>query len=234
MTVGAQRHGRVIYRIQAYSKTPGCGDKAICEALLLMYKGKLIVYYSDQRDPRYGQKLAHTTTTDLPNWTPIVNDATMNYYDGRPGMTTVAHIPTNDNYIMTFENCGAPVENCQVNYIVFNDPTKFFGKPIQSIAMSPYGSTFIIWAPLKPGSKDGILIANGNTDSDVYINDYRALPENWMRVNINQKNGYSRDLRVIKDNRGNLKLLVTSGGNFGEAVTNALIVSVVGIPQWVP
>ncbi|KAJ4046757.1 hypothetical protein NW763_009997 [Fusarium oxysporum] len=123
----------------AYSKTPGCGDKAICEALLLMYKGKLIVYYSDQRDPRYGQKLAHTTTTDLPNWTPIVNDATMNYYDGRPGMTTVAHIPTNDNYIMTFENCGAPVENCQVNYIVFNDPTKFFGKPIQSIVSNGTG-----------------------------------------------------------------------------------------------
>ncbi|KAM5510018.1 glycoside hydrolase family 93 [Fusarium oxysporum f. sp. phaseoli] len=152
---------------------PGRGDKAIWEAFLLMFKGKLIVYYSDQRDPSYGQKLVHTTTTDLPNWTPIVNDATMNYYDGRPGMTTVAHIPTNDNYIMTFENCGAPVENCQVDYIVFNDPTKFFGKlSNQSYqtaqAMSPYGSTFIIWAPLKPGSKDGILIANGNTDSDVH------------------------------------------------------------------
>lgn len=213
------------------------GDKAIWEAFLLMYKGKLIVYYSDQRDPRYGQKLVHTTTTDLRNWSPIVNDVAMDYYDGRPGMTTVAHIPINNNYIMTFENCGAPVENCQVNYIVSNDPTKFFGKPIQPIvsndtaAMSPYGSPFIIWAPLKAGSKDGILIANGNSDSDVYINDYRALPENWMRVNINQKNGYSRDLRVIKDNRGNLKLLVASGGNFGEADTNALIVGVVDIPQ---
>ncbi|EXL76523.1 hypothetical protein FOPG_08796 [Fusarium oxysporum f. sp. conglutinans race 2 54008] len=144
----------------------------------------------------------------------------MECYDGRPGMTTVAHIPTNNNYIMTFENCGAPVENCQVNYIISNDPTKFFGKPIQPIVSNDTGD-----------DKDGILITNGNTDSDAYINEYKALPENWVRVNINQKNGYSRDLRVINDNRGNLKLLVASGGNFGEAVTNALIVSVDGIPQ---
>lgn len=213
------------------------GDKAIWEPFLLMYKGKLIVYYSDQRDPRYGQKLVHTTTTDLKNWTPIVDDVAMNYYDGRPGMTTVAYIPTTNKYIMTFENCGAPEENCQVNYIVSGDPTKFLGKPIQPIrsndtaAVSPYGSPFIIWAPRKADSNDGILIANGNTESDVYINDGRALPENWKRVNINQKNGYSRELRVIQDNRGNSKLLVASGGNFGEADTNALIVGVVDIPR---
>ncbi|KAF5243842.1 hypothetical protein FANTH_7971 [Fusarium anthophilum] len=196
------------------------GDKAIWEAFLLMYKGKLIVYYSDQRDPRYGQKLVHTTTTDLRHWTPIVNDVAMNYYDGRPGMTTVAHIPTNDNYIMKTA-----------------DPTKFFDKLIQPIVSNdtadliPYGSPFIIWAPLKAGSKEGVLIANGNSDSNVYINDYRALPGNWKRVNINQKNGYSRDIRVIRDNRGNLKLLVASGGNFGQPDTNALIVGGVDIPH---
>ncbi|KAF5675595.1 Asp-box repeat domain-containing protein [Fusarium denticulatum] len=182
-------------------------------------------------------KLVHTTTTDLRKWTPIVDDVAMNYYGGRPGMTTAAHIPTNDNYIMTFKNCGAPVKNCQVNYIVSNDPKRFLGKPIQPIvsndtaSVSPYGSPFIIWAPRKAGSEDGILIANGNSDSNIYINDYRALPGNWKRVNINQKHVYSRDLRVINDNRGNLKLLVASGGNFGQAKTNALIVGVVDIPQ---
>ncbi len=57
------------------------------------YDNQLVVYYSDQRDPLHGQKLAHQTSSDLVNWGPVVNDAAYTEYLARPGMTTVAYIP---------------------------------------------------------------------------------------------------------------------------------------------
>lgn len=37
--------------------------------------GKLICYYSDQRDnTTHGQKLVHQVSTDLENWGPVIDD----------------------------------------------------------------------------------------------------------------------------------------------------------------
>ncbi|KAL1601384.1 hypothetical protein SLS60_006296 [Paraconiothyrium brasiliense] len=213
------------------------GNKAIWEAFLLMYQGKLVAFYSDQRDPNYGQKLVHTTTTNLRDWSPIVDDVAMPYYDGRPGMTTVAYSKKSKKYVMTFENCGSE-KNCQVNYKVSDSPLTFASAPYSPIVsndtaqVSPYGSPYIIWTS-KPGATDGsgIFIANGNYDASVYINDDRALPQNWKRVSINQKDGYSRALRIISNTKGQQKLLVASAGNFGEPDTNALTVGVLDVPS---
>lgn len=72
---------------------------------LRVYKNQLICYYSDQRDSRYGQKLAHQTTTDLKTWSAIVDDIhDSNSYAARPGMPAITRLP-NDNYIFAYEVC---------------------------------------------------------------------------------------------------------------------------------
>ena len=84
------------------------GATPVWEPFLLLHKNKLICYYSDQRDPNFGQKLAHQTSTDLRTWGPVVNDATGTTYAERPGMTTVAQL-SGHLWIMTYE-FGAPVD----------------------------------------------------------------------------------------------------------------------------
>ena len=59
----------------------------------MYYEGQIICYYSDQRDPLYGQKLVHQVSSDLLSWEPPVNDVTYSTYTDRPGMTTVTHLP---------------------------------------------------------------------------------------------------------------------------------------------
>ncbi|KAM0553316.1 hypothetical protein ACHAPJ_007329 [Fusarium lateritium] len=213
------------------------GALAIWEAFLMMYQGKLVVYYSDQRDwPAHGQKLVHATTTNLRDWSPVVNDVAMPDSGQRPGMPIVAYSPKSGKYVLTFEYCGGPV-NCQAYYKVSNDPLSFDGKDSGPIYdkdnhdQIPIGSPYVIWAA-KPGATDGsgIFIANGNSDGAVYVNDDDANPDNWKRIDIGQKNAYSRSLRIITTPSGKRKLLVGGAGNFGEENTNAITVGVVDIP----
>ena len=72
----------------------------------MIYKDQLVCYYSDQRDPLYGQKLVHQVTNDNQTWGPVVNDVTYDNSTYRPGMTIVSKLPT-DEYIMTYEFYGA-------------------------------------------------------------------------------------------------------------------------------
>lgn len=59
----------------------------------LCSEGKLICYYSDQRDnATYGQTMVHQVTNDLKNWGPVVEDVTYPTYTDRPGMPVVAKV----------------------------------------------------------------------------------------------------------------------------------------------
>lgn len=210
---------------------------AIWEAFLMVHNGELVCYYSDQRDwPAHGQKLTHTTSTDLRNWSPLVDDVAMPDSAQRPGMTTIAYSPKSGKYVITFEYCGASV-NCQAYYKVSDDPLAFQDKPATPVVagtdpnLTPIGSPYVTWAP-KPGATDGsgVFIANGNSNGAVYINDDDISSVNWTRMDIGQKNAYSRSLRIIESDDGTPRLLVGGAGNFGEAATNAIIVGVVDIP----
>lgn len=53
---------------------PNNGETPVWEPFLYKYKDTLICYYSDQRDPKYGQKMVHQTTKDLKTWGPVFDD----------------------------------------------------------------------------------------------------------------------------------------------------------------
>ena len=74
-----------------------------------VYNDELVIYYSDQRDAKYGQKLVHQTTKDLKTWSAIVDDVHDNSsYAARPGMPAITKLP-NDDYIFAYEVCGLRV-----------------------------------------------------------------------------------------------------------------------------
>ncbi|KAF5686675.1 Asp-box repeat domain-containing protein [Fusarium denticulatum] len=202
------------------------GDKAIWEPFLMMHKGQLVCYYSTQVDPKFNQKLSHTTTKDLRNWSAEVDDVAYPDPHSRPGMTTVAYSPVSKKYVMTFEYCGDPLGGgCPVYYKVSSDPLAFGSATAQRIIpndgrLNPNGSPFVIWTP-EPGKKGkGIFIANGASREEVFVNTDAVDPKGWKPVNVGHWAAYSRELRIIETPetsaaKGVPKLLMSNGGNMG-------------------
>lgn len=80
-------------------------------------KGKLICYYSDQRDnATYGQTMVHQVSTDLKNWGPVVEDVTYPTYTDRPGMPVVTKVSyTEDTDSIAIILCHAPPDNANIS-----------------------------------------------------------------------------------------------------------------------
>ncbi|KAF7185308.1 hypothetical protein HII31_13287 [Pseudocercospora fuligena] len=215
------------------------GNKAVWEPFFYMYNGQLICYYSDQRDSAHAQKLVTVTTKDLKTWSNPVNAVAQPNYGDRPGMATVAYIKSTGKYIMTFEYCGGPdAGGCPAYYKVASSPLGFGSVDVQPIISNdsskliPNGSPYVVWTP-KPGATDGsgVIIMNGNSREEVFINDDSAGVNGWKAVNVGQWSAYSRSLRIIRDN-GKSKLLLANGGNMGcnPCTNNFVAVGVVDIP----
>lgn len=145
---------------------PDNGIPAIWEPFLMAYKNQIILYYSDQRDPLYGQKLVHQTSKDLLHWDEPVNDVVYSEYTARPGMTTVALLP-NGKYIMTYEYGGGPLQNgtgyaFPVYYRINANPLDFdtaVGYPlIANNGIQPSSSPYVTWTPV--GGPNGTIIVS--------------------------------------------------------------------------
>lgn len=208
------------------------GDQAIWEPFILMYKGQLVVYYSDQRDPAHSQKLVHQTTTDLKSWSGPVEDAVEAAYEGRPGMTTVAYIASTKMYIQTFELCG--VDDCNVHYKLSPNPLEF-GKVNSTRLTATDGSTansapYVIWTP-NPSKTDGsgVLIVSSTNNEKVWLNSDNPIENGWRQVDVNHWSAYSRSLRIISL-RGKKKLFFGNGGNFGPIQNNGVACAVTEVP----
>lgn len=171
------------------------------EPHLLLNNNKLIVYYSDQRDSKYGQKMVHQVTTDLKNWGPVVNDvADKTQYASRPGMPVVAKIGNTGNWIMTFEygNAPSPWTSFQAGYKISNDPTSWDDKewiPVKAQdGTVPVGSPYVIWTSV--GGANGTIVMNASNDGHLYLNKANGDRNAWTRLSTASGQQYTRSLAV--------------------------------------
>ncbi|KAJ8098526.1 hypothetical protein POJ06DRAFT_257284 [Lipomyces tetrasporus] len=60
------------------------------------------------------------------------------------------------------------------------------------------GSPYVIWTP-HPNRDDGsgLIIANGNHQEALFINEDSVDPSGWKMVDVGQWSAYSRELRII-------------------------------------
>ena len=217
------------------------GQTPVWEPFLLLNNGKLICYYSDQRDPNFGQKLSHQTSTDLVTWGPVVDDVTGTTYAERPGMTSVARL-RGDLWIMTFEY-GQPVDpvnpdqanyTYHVHYRLAKDPEEFrFSETIPLVAPGgpiPNAAPIVSWADT--GDANGVIVVTDNDDQDFLINRDLGDPAKWTRLSSPMPRGYSRytiplDGPGSPQNRG--LVFVITGSPYGTAApVTAGIISVAG------
>ena len=209
---------------------PDNGQTPVWEPFIMLYRDEIIVYYSDQRDPKHGQKLVHQTSTDLRTWAAPVDDVAYATYTARPGMTTVAQLP-NGKYIMTYEYGGAPGFSSYtfaVYYRIADDPRRFneaAGQMVQAGGVKPQGSPYVVWSSV--GGKDGSIIVSSGSNQPVFVN--RALGDvnKWEAYNVAQPVAYTRHLRVLRSDPA--ALLIMGAGVLPPSTTNQVSLSVVDL-----
>ncbi|MEU2289219.1 sialidase family protein, partial [Streptomyces sp. NPDC013178] len=203
------------------------GNTPVWEPFFLVSGGKLIVYYSDQRDTAHGQKVVHQVSTDVRTWGPVVDDVAMPTYSNRPGMPTVARMP-NGNFLMTYEYGGAPEGNFSVYYKISSDPEAFgsvTGIPLRSTdGVVPRSTPYVTWLPT--GGPNGTLAVSAYNTGDLFLNTQNGAANTWTRISSNVASGYSRGMVPLADGHS---LLVLSGGNGGSNLSNPVTYSTIDL-----
>ena len=193
---------------------------AVNFSFVRIYDNELVAFYSDQRDPKHGQKLAHQTSTDMKHWGSVVNDVAYHNYTDRPGMTIVAYVPTVDQWFLVHENPGGlsvgGLAGYPVYYRMADSPLDFrFGQGTPIVPMNtnfsqqPSSSPYIAWTPV--GSSYGTMFVSDADHSSIFYNQLGGDPNQWMQVPSPEPMGYSRSLHVFSQFQD--RLAIISGGN---------------------
>ncbi|KAI1821762.1 glycoside hydrolase family 93 protein [Xylaria intraflava] len=205
---------------------PVNGLTPVWEPLLMIHNGQLICYYSDQRDSKYGQKLAHQTTTDLKTWGPVVDDVHDDgNYTARPGMAAITKLP-NDHYIFAYELCGT--DDCHVHYRLASDPLDVLSAPNYALK-STNGSTvtsspYVVWSSV--GGANGTIILSGSSTSGVLTNQALGDSESWVEYPTPQPSAYARSMVMFPNDHD---MLIIGAGNFPPSTNNSVSESVIDL-----
>ncbi|NAZ81313.1 exo-alpha-sialidase [Kineococcus sp. R8] len=199
---------------------PNNGETPVWEPFLLLHGRQLVCYYSDQRDPAYGQKIVHQTSTDLRSWGPVVDDVTVPEYLQRPGMPTVAALP-DGSWIMTYEG-GVRTGDGQPFFAVHHktaaDPLSFGAAPGQLLVDQsghvPTSSPTVAWSPA--GGRNGTVVVSANSDQDLFVNRSLGAAGAWTRVPSVVPAGYTRFTIPLDDGL----VFTVSGGTIGNSGLN--------------
>lgn len=200
-----------------------------------MYEHELICYYSDQRDPEHGQKLAHQRSRDLRHWGPVVDDVAEDVYEARPGMTVVAEIPPLGQWIVVYElpvgESSSHGANYPVHYRLADDPRRFLdaaeAHPVLVDGTAANASPYVVWSPV--GGPNGTLVVSDADESGVYVNRAGGRPDAWEKHPTAHPPAYSRALHVFR--RHPEKLAIIGGATFDEGGENSLRITVLDLRE---
>ncbi len=190
-----------------------------------VFNSELICYYSDQRDPKYGQKLVHQTTSDLLGWSSVVDDVRDDSnYDARPGMPSLALLP-NKQYIFTYEVCGT--DGCRVHYRLASNPLDVLTAPSYALKSNvgtlPVSSPYAVWS--SSGGANGTIVVSSGSQSNIFVNHNLGAAEDWFEQGTPQPSAYSRSLLVFRENENMIAII--GAGHLPPSSTNEVSLSVV-------
>ena len=189
------------------------------------------MFYSDQRDPLHGQKLAHQESTDLKSWGPVVDDVAYLNYTARPGMTTISYIPPLKQWILVHEFPGGESwsgAGYPVYYRMSESPFNFrfaYGVPIMVDGVQPNASPYVVWS--SAGGDNGTIIVSDADHSSVFTNQAGGQPDQWEMHGTPQAPAYSRSLHVFDKHPDHLMIL--GAGVFDATENLPLWLSVVSV-----
>lgn len=136
----------------------------------------------------------------------------------------------NGNYIMTYENGGAPEGNFSVYYKISNDPFSWADKPKQVLRATdgtvPRSSPYVMWTPIGSSSgttANGTVVVSAYTDTGLYLNRANGAPNAWTRLSVsNAPAAYSREVTRGLNPKD---IVIAGGGALGQGSTNRVTFS---------
>jgi hypothetical protein len=168
----------------------------VWEPFALLSNGKLIVYYSDERDPAHNQKIVHQTSVDGLTWSSVVDDVAIDLKQ-RPGMPVVAKMG-NGRYIMALECVCDGTSYTAIK--TSSDPEHWDAGEVGTIVSHTGGTPYVVWMP--SGGPNGTLILSTYDHDEFFTNCSYGVPGSpWMPVGATVGNGYSRSLIVLLDDK---------------------------------
>ncbi|KAJ5409037.1 hypothetical protein N7509_002920 [Penicillium cosmopolitanum] len=207
------------------------GNPCIWEPFIEFFNHTIGVFYSDQRDPLHGQKLAHQESADLRSWGPVIDDVAYLNYTARPGMTIISYIPPLEKWILVHEFPGGDSWS-EVGYPVYyrmaDSPFDFrfaYGIPIMVDGVQPNASPYVVWSP--SGGDNGTILVSDADHSGVFTNQAGGQPDQWELHDTPQAPAYSRSLHVFEKYPDHLMIL--GAGVFDATVNLPLYLSVVSV-----
>ena len=215
----------------------------------MTFESKLVVYYSDQRDLSYGQKLVHQTSTDGVTWGDVIDDVVSSDYSFRPGMPVVTKLP-NAQYILTYEFYGAVEGQSSKSFSML--PSSALGAPTTELTQCALVAPFAVYFKLSNdplnfasatgsvlrtsngyipigspysvwlpvGGFNGTIVTNAGSSSSVFLNTGLGYGE-WIEVNSTAPASYSRSLVSLLS--GEEVLIVGAAPATGNASLNSLV-----------
>jgi hypothetical protein len=187
---------------------PNGTQDPVWEPFALLANKKLIVYYSDERDPKHNQKIVHQTSADGIQWGKVVDDVAIGAAD-RPGMPVVAKMG-NGNYIMSWECvCGGSV---YTSVKTASDPESWNAPDAGSKIAGSGGTPYIVWTP--SGGPNGTLVQSSNASGDILVNRAYGAPGSvWTQIRATVGKGYSRSFVILSDSNTLFEISPVLGGN---------------------
>jgi len=187
----------------AEGKVATPGNDPVWEPFLLVANNKLIVYYSDERDSAYGQKLVHQTTTDGVAWSSVVNDVAISGGQ-RPGMATVAKM-SNGSYIMTYEIIGSP---SGAYYKISSNPESWNAADSGTVFDAKGSNPYCV-------NMNGTVILSSGGNNNLYTNANNGTGS-WSQISSTVGACYSRAIVPLSNGR----LFVIGAGWNGTGLNN--------------
>ncbi len=156
----------------------------------------LICYYSDERDPEYGQKLVLQYTMDGENWSEVIDVVAQTDSAMRPGMPIVTQME-NGYYVMVFEGVGLNYWGAGLpcNYKISkypNDPIHWEAEDI-GFTYGYGGSPYVATLP------SGYIAMTASDNAEVFINTQKDLSGEFIKYPTGVPAGYNRQLIPIDD-----------------------------------
>ncbi len=162
----------------------------VWESFLLLANGKLICYYSDERDSAHNQKIVHQTSSDGVHWSGLVNDIALIDPKLRPGMPVIARMK-DGRYLMSYEIVG--LSKTATYFQVSKNPEVW--KPTdRGTRIAAGGTPYVVTMP------DGKLVISEMQDNNLYVNSSNGSGP-WKKVTSPLGKGYSRCLLPLLNGR---------------------------------
>ncbi|KAJ5211308.1 Neuraminidase, partial [Penicillium cf. griseofulvum] len=209
------------------------GNPCIWEPFILFFNHTVGVFYSDQRDPLHGQKLAHQESTNLESWGSVIDDVAYLNYTARPGMTVISYIPPLEKWILVYEFPGGDSwsgAGYPAYYRLSASPFDFrfaYGYPIVVDGIQPSSSPYVVWSPV--GGVNGTIVVSDADHGSIFTNRANGQPDQWEIHATPQPAAYSRSLHVFAKHPDHLMIL--GAGVFDQEEISRLYLSVVSLTK---